>query len=140
MELIIHTDGGALNNPGPAAIAYSISLNNRVVIREAKNIGRATNNFAEYAALLAALKRTEQIIKNTSSSKISGAVFYSDSLLMISQLNGRFKIKNFVLRRFIAQIKEITARVGIPVVFKAIPREQNQEADSLVKKQLLAKH
>ena len=131
MHLIIHTDGGSLNNPGLAACSYIISKKNGFVVeKKFFYLGNQTNNFAEYTgvkkALLALLK-----IKETAS--ISSASFISDSLLLVNQLNGLYKVKNGVLRSFVFDIRSLEQQINIPISYKHVLRELNQEADALVK-------
>ena len=133
MELKIFTDGGALNNPGPAASAFVVYSNNKILRQASFGIGNNTNNFAEYTAVV---KTYEWLIKNKpgNTTKIN---FFSDSNLMVSQLNGLFKIKNATIREFVLKIRSLEQELDIPVTYKYIPREENQLADSLVKKELI---
>lgn len=131
MHLTIHTDGGSLNNPGPAACAYIISKNSKEII-EGKFffLGTQTNNFAEYSgvknALLALLHLKEKL-------KISSLSFVSDSLLLVNQLNGIYKVKNGAIRSFIFEIRSLEQQLGVPISYTHVLRESNQEADALVK-------
>lgn len=134
MELKIYTDGGALNNPGPAASAFVVYLNSKIIHQASFGIGNNTNNFAEYTAVV---KTFEWLIKN----KTAGIIkinFFSDSNLMVNQLNGLFKIKNAAIREFVLKIRSLEQELNIPATYKYIPREQNQLADSLVKKTLFS--
>lgn len=138
MHLTIHTDGGALNNPGPAACSYIISREDKSIVKkEFLYLGSQTNNFAEYSgvknALLVILHLKEKL-------KPSSLAFISDSLLMVSQLNGLFKVKNEVLRSFIFEIRSLEQQLNIPISYKHVLREYNQEADSLVKECLDSHH
>lgn len=132
MELKIFTDGGALNNPGPAASAFVVYQDNKILHQASFAIGSQTNNFAEYAAVV---KAFEWLLKNkpAGTTKIS---FFSDSNLMVNQLNGLFKIKNSAIREFVLKIRSLEQGLKIPVTYKYVPREENTLADSLVKKAL----
>ena len=132
MELKVYTDGGALINPGPAASAFVVYKNNKILHQASFGIGNNTNNFAEYTAVVRAF---EWLIKNKSSgfTKIN---FFSDSSLMVNQLNGLFKIKNAAIREFVLKIRSLEQELNIPATYKYIPREENTLADSLVKKVL----
>jgi len=132
MELIIFTDGGALNNPGPAASAFVVYQDNKIVHQDSLALGSATNNFAEYTAVV---KAFEWLIKNkpVETEKIN---FFSDSNLMVNQLNGLFKIKNSAIREFVLKIRSLEQELNLPVTYQYIPREKNTLADSLVKKAL----
>ena len=132
MELKIFTDGGSINNPGPAAAAFAIFQDHRLIYQSSVRIGNRTNNFAEYTALVKALEWT---ITNKLTT-VSRLAFFSDSNLMVNQLNGMFKVKNPTIREFILKIRTLEQGLQIPIVYKYIPREQNQLADSLVKKAL----
>ena len=74
MELKIYTDGGSINNPGPAASAFTVQDGNKILHQESFSIGINTNNFAEYSALVKAL---EWLIINKPEGS-TAAVFYSD--------------------------------------------------------------
>jgi ribonuclease HI len=138
MHLTIHTDGGSLNNPGPAACAYVISKDNDSII-EKKHfyLGKQTNNFAEYAgvknALLAVLRLKETF-------KVSSLSFVSDSLLLVSQLNGVYKVKNSAIRSFVFEIRSLEQQINVPVSYNHVLREDNQVADALVKECLDPHH
>ena len=131
MTLNIYTDGGAKGNPGPAAIGIIFYLDNNEIFRHREDIGVATNNFAEYSAVLKAFEFIkQQITKNKiQTTKI---IFHSDSLLMVNQLNGRYKVKNKNIQNLIFQIRGLEVELGLPVFFKYIPRELNKVADQLV--------
>lgn len=131
MELNIYTDGGSINNPGQAAIAFIIYLDKRVVCRFSKKIGVASNNQAEYLALIYALKKTSQLIKTNP--QIKKVVFFSDSRLMVNQINGFFKVKDSLIRERVLEIRILEQSLSVPVIYKNIPRENNVFADNLVK-------
>ncbi|MBI2641715.1 ribonuclease HI family protein [Candidatus Roizmanbacteria bacterium] len=157
MNLNVFTDGGSINNPGRAAIAYIVSLNDKLLFKFSKRIGINTNNFAEYSALVGALEWVKNNTKllysqnnacvriplrflgnrRQESAQITKVVCHSDSHLMVNQLNGLFKVKNSVIRDFIMKVRIVEQEVTIPILYKYIPREQNRFADSLVKKELL---
>jgi ribonuclease HI len=132
MTLNVFTDGGAINNPGPAACAFVVYSDNKLLFKFSEKIGLATNNFAEYSALLKSL----EWIKSNKGDKITNVVVSSDSLLMVNQVNGLFKVKNPDIRSFILRVRILEQEIGIPVVYKNIPREQNRLADALVKETL----
>lgn len=132
MELKIYTDGGSINNPGPAAIAFVIYQDNRILYQHSSQIGVNTNNFAEYSALVKAL---EWVKKNTIENVVNTTIF-SDSNLMINQLNGLYKVKNAVIREFILKIRILEQEIKTPIFYRYVPREKNRLADSLVKKAL----
>lgn len=136
MILNVYTDGGALNNPGPAASSYLIYQDKKLLTKGAKFLGKNTNNFAEYMAVVLAY----DALKNINRQGAEKIIFHSDSNLLVNQLNGLFKIKNNIIREFVFKIRELEGEINLPVVYKYIPREQNTEADSLVKQILISKH
>jgi len=124
-KLIIYTDGGARNNPGPAGIgAILLSEDGDEVASISEYIGEATNNQAEYLAVIAAIKKA----------KVLGAEvleFYLDSELVVKQLSREYKVKNKDLAPLFVQIYNAT--LGFKkVIFKHVPREENKVADRLV--------
>lgn len=127
MKLIIHTDGASRGNPGKASLGYLIKTTAGDILKEeGKYIGIATNNVAEYTAVLESLKGAVEITK-AEKTEIS---FYMDSKLVVEQLSGRYKIKNPVLAKIIVEIKNLLAKFG-EVNFTHIPRELNFEADAM---------
>lgn len=135
MTLKVFTDGGAKGNPGPAAIGIVVYHNNEAVLKHREDIGEATNNVAEYTALV---KAYELLKKDTSNfiSHASKVEFFSDSQLMVNQLNGMYKVKNARIREFIVAIKIAEQEIGIPVSYTYVPREENTVADLLVNDKL----
>ncbi len=134
-KITIYTDGGARNNPGPAAIGvYFPELNKEY----SKYLGTATNNEAEYQAITFALKKVKQLIgkKDAHNAEIE---IRSDSELLISQLNGKFKIKEKNLMPFFIEIWNLKQDFK-EVKFVQIPREENKEADTLVNRELNAQN
>ena len=127
MILRIYTDGGSKGNPGPASIGIIFYLNNKVVFKHKESIGVATNNDAEYLALIKAL---EQAIRYTlHATRIE---FYSDSRLMVNQVKGLFKVKNGKIKEYILKIRGLEQEINLPISYHLIPSEQNSEADLLV--------
>ncbi len=138
MHLTVHTDGGSLNNPGPAACAYIITKDNGDIL-EKKYIflGNQTNNFAEYSGVKNALLALLVVKKKM---QITSVSFVSDSLLMVSQLNGVYKVKNEGIRLFVFEIRALEQRLAVPISYKHVLREYNQVADALVKECLTPHH
>lgn len=126
MTLIIHTDGGARGNPGPAAIGVVIEENGKEIIAFGKTIGDTTNNVAEYTAVIEALKKA----------KNADIHFFLDSTLVVNQLNGMFKIKDAKLRELFLQVKMLESERGSTITYSYVPREQNVRADFLVNRAL----
>jgi len=133
MNLRVFTDGGSLNNPGPSAIGFVIYLDKKIIDELSFNIGHSTNNQAEYRALLAALKA----IKKHLNQNIEKVIFYSDSKLMVNQLNGEYKVKKPHLKKLRSKVEKERRAIKKPLEFVYVPREKNRLADSLVKKAFL---
>lgn len=134
MILKVYTDGGSKGNPGPSSIGGVFYLDKIKVFDFKKSIGIATNNDAEYKALIEALMNIKDpaFVKTTASKQISTIEFYSDSRLMVNQVKGLFKVKNGRIREYILRIRGLEQEINLPVSYHLVPREQNQEADKLV--------
>lgn len=128
-SLTIFTDGGARGNPGPAAIGFIVrDSQGHLLVKQGKYLGQATNNVAEYLAVIEAFK---WLLANNLTAK--GPVnFYLDSKLVVNQLNGLFKVKNKGLRELIFQVRTLEQEAGGRVFYQFIPRQKNQDADFLV--------
>jgi ribonuclease HI len=134
MVLKIYTDGGARGNPGPASIGMVFYVEDQKVFTYRENIGVATNNVAEYSAVITAMSKLKtQTSKLRNIEKIE---FYSDSSLLINQVNGLFKVKNAKIREFIFKIRTLEQEIKLPISYHLIPREENQVADRLVNNQI----
>ncbi len=131
-SLIIHTDGGARGNPGPAAVGVVIRDESGALINQiAKKIGRATNNHAEYQAVIEAL---QWLVSQKPDFK--SVQFFLDSVLVVNQINGQFKVKDANLRNQLIQVRQLEGALGLPITYAAVPRLQNAAADNLVNKAL----
>ena len=124
MKLTIYTDGGARDNPGPAGAGVVIKLNGQIIKTIAKYLGVATNNQAEYQALILGLEAAKKL-------GAAEADCYSDSQLLVEQVNHRWKIKNHGLGPLFIKVWNLSQSFK-KVNFYYIPREKNQEADKLV--------
>lgn len=136
-KITIHCDGGARNNPGPAAIGVVISgIGNQesAIKGYSEFIGRATNNQAEYRAVIFALKKIKQLIGKEESKDLEIAI-KSDSELLVNQLNGRYKIEDKDLQLLFFEIWNLKPDFK-KVEFIQISREENKEADLLVNQEL----
>ncbi len=128
-DIIVYSDGGARGNPGPGAygfLIYDKDLN--LLFKEGKAIGLTTNNAAEYVGVISAMKWLGHNIKSENI-KIE---FFLDSDLVVSQLSGRFKVKNENLRSLYFEMKELENSAHAEIKYSHIPREKNKEADKLV--------
>ena len=128
LVLNIYTDGGARGNPGPAAVGVHIEdIQGNHVVSLGKKIGHTTNNVSEYKAVIEALDLALELNK-----RISKINFYLDSNLVVSQLNGVFKLKSPALRELLLKIREKEGELECPITYSYIPREKNLKADRLV--------
>lgn len=134
-KFYIFTDGGARGNPGPAAVGFLVKNEKREKIyQEGKYIGRATNNVAEYRAVLAAL---EWLAENKQKLGTDlNLTFFLDSNLVVNQLNGLFKIKNTNLRNLIIQVRQLEKGLAQRIIYRHVMRKKNREADKLVNQAL----
>lgn len=136
MIIRIFTDGGALGNPGPAASAYLIYADDNALAKGSKHLGRATNNQAEYTALILAFEKLKKLLEDGLLEKPSKIEVVSDSKLMISQLNGLYKVKNADIRDNVLRIRMLENELNAPISYAHVYREENEEADALVKEAL----
>jgi ribonuclease HI len=125
----LSTDGGARGNPGPAAYGFVLETEDGTVLAaEGEAIGVATNNVAEYRALLAGLERAAQL-------GVDEVEVVSDSELLVKQMRGEYKVKNEALRELSLEAARLARRVG-RVTYTAVRREHNELADRLVNEAL----
>jgi ribonuclease HI len=124
-SLIVHVDGGARGNPGPAAIGVVVATPDGEVLDElAERIGVATNNVAEYQALLRGIERAAQL-------GASDLELINDSELVARQLTGAYKVKHRAMKPLHAQA--LAALAGFDSwKIRNVPRAQNARADELV--------
>ena len=119
------TDGGARGNPGPAAAAFVLEGDDGTVLdARGDAIGVATNNVAEYTALLNGLRRAVEL-------GVTEVEVVSDSELMVKQMRGEYKIKNAALRELALEGGRLARALG-SVTYTAVRREHNTLADQLV--------
>ncbi|OHA46032.1 MAG: hypothetical protein A3A80_03050 [Candidatus Terrybacteria bacterium RIFCSPLOWO2_01_FULL_44_24] len=130
-DYIIYTDGGSRGNPGPAAIGFVIEDGRGRALKEyGETIGKATNNIAEYKALVLALKKLKAIIGGEKAAKAEVEV-RADSELLMKQLNGEYKLKDAGLMPLFIEIWNIKQDFK-DIVFVHVPREENKVADRMV--------
>ena len=131
----VFTDGGARGNPGPSAIGvYAEDGEGKMVAGFGKKIGIATNNVAEYSAVIEAL---DWIIENKKEFDHDAKIhFFLDSKLVCSQIIGIFKVKNSNLRNLLLSIRDREAQISFPIYYNHIPREKNTKADKFVNEAL----
>jgi len=131
MKIVVYTDGGSRGNPGPAAIGVIFTDEKGKVIKEyAQKIGRATNNEAEYEAVIYALQKAKLLL-GKKKAKIIEMEIRTDSEFVTKQLNGQYKILDRRIEQLFLKTWNLKIDFG-KVVFKHIPRSENREADKLV--------
>lgn len=124
-EIKIFTDGGSRGNPGPSAAAFVIlDMQDSVVKTDGEYLGITTNNQAEYQAVRRALEAASQM-------RCSTAHVFMDSLLVVNQMNGIFKIRNRDLWPIHQEIIELAKKFK-KVTYTHVPREMNKLADQKV--------
>jgi len=145
MNVVIHTDGGARGNPGPAAIGVVIESclckDTRTCVEGkkvqiagfGKKIGETTNNTAEYTAVIEALRYIQD---HQSILHIENIVFVLDSTLVVNQLNGVYKVKEAHLRELMMSVRMLESEIGVNCIYTIVRREQNREADFFVNQAL----
>jgi ribonuclease HI len=129
VKLVVNVDGGARGNPGPAAIAAVVQDAEGEVLEErGEKIGRATNNVAEYRALLLGIERAREL--GASELELIG-----DSELIVRQVKGEYKVKDAALRELHAEVKRALSPFRSWSI-RHVRRESNAEADRLVNEAL----
>jgi ribonuclease H / adenosylcobalamin/alpha-ribazole phosphatase len=125
----LYTDGGARGNPGPAAYGYVLEAEDGTTLAaHGEAIGVATNNVAEYSALIAGLEKAVEL-------QIPEVEVVSDSELMVKQMRGEYRVKNDALRDLSLRASALARRLG-SVTYTAVRREHNELADRLVNEAL----
>jgi len=128
-KIEVHTDGGARGNPGPAAVGVVIRAGD-VLFEIKKTIGEATNNVAEYSALIEAIQALRD-------NEFDGPVsFFLDSELVVKQLNGQYKVKDESLKKLWHVVRQFVLERAQVVSFTHVAREKNKRADELVNEAL----
>jgi ribonuclease HI len=129
VKATLWTDGGARGNPGPAAYGYVLEAEDGTVLAaHGEAIGTATNNVAEYRALVAGLAKAAELA-------VGELEVVSDSELLVKQMRGEYKVKNAALRELWDEANDLARRLEA-VRFTAVRREHNELADRLVNEAL----
>jgi len=129
-KLIIFSDGASQGNPGQSAIGVVIQDEaGKVISRISRRIGHATNNQAEYTAIIAALEEAVKI-------GAEEVEIRADSELVVKQLNGRYKVKKATLRPLYQKVVQLTGSLSAFTITH-VPRAQNREADRLANRALI---
>jgi ribonuclease H / adenosylcobalamin/alpha-ribazole phosphatase len=125
----LSTDGGARGNPGPAAYGYVLEAGDgQLLAAHGEAIGTATNNVAEYRALIAGLEKAVEL-------GVDELEVISDSELLVKQMRGEYKVKNEALRELSIEAGGLADQLE-SVAYKAVRREHNELADRLVNEAL----
>lgn len=128
MKAILHSDGGARGNPGPAAIGIVLQLEGKDPVAIGERIGETTNNVAEYRALLRGLEEAKRYGVTELECRL-------DSELVVRQLNRVYKVRDKDLVPLFVKVWNL-AQAFRSIRFLAIPRSKNREADRLVNQAL----
>ena len=129
MKAKLSTDGGARGNPGPAAYGYVLEAEDGTVLdARGETIGVATNNVAEYRALIAGLEKAVEL-------GVDELEVVSDSELLVKQMQGEYRVKNEALRELNDEANHLERKLS-RVRYKAVRREHNELADKLVNEAL----
>ena len=137
-KIRIFCDGGSRGNPGKSASAFVVEEDGKLIYSEAKYLGNATNNLAEYTAVLSALRWLVTTWLDKENIKIlkKEIVFILDSELVVKQINRQYKVKNKKLKEMYLEIQNILNNHSPKIVFKSVSREKNKIADFLVNQKL----
>lgn len=127
-NIIIYGDGGSRGNPGQSAYGFAVfDESGKQIYGEGKRLGIATNNLAEYSAVIYAFQwvlATDPTVTNIT--------FRLDSLLVASQMSGKFKVKHPSMKELFLTAKNLEKELSAQITYYQIPRAQNKVADSLV--------
>ncbi len=123
-SVLIHTDGASRGNPGPASTGIAVyDEKGELFYEEASALGEQTNNYAEYSAVLKALKLS-------TANKIKSLILKSDSEFLIKQLQGLYKVRSENIKSLYKNCKLYESRIS-KVEFQHVRREYNKKADEL---------
>ncbi len=129
LQFTIHADGGARGNPGPAGAGAVVRDGMGSIVESVSEyLGRRTNNYAEYEAVILALAKVRELAKGKLADTV--VMVKMDSELVVKQMNGVYKIKHPDMQAQAARLKELAAPFG-SIFFAHVPREQNKDADRL---------
>jgi ribonuclease HI len=136
MGIEIFADGGAEGNPGPSAGAVVVKIGKKIVTRKSFYIGRATNNVAEYQALICGLEIASNLMKKQNFREF---IIYSDSELVINQVLGKYRVKDKELRQLHKRVLTIldNLKKGACVKLICVGRGRMKDVHRLVKRAIL---
>jgi len=135
LDIELYTDGSSIGNPGPGGAGFVAVSGSEIMEECSQNLGRCTNNFAEYSAVVAAL---EYYYDTVTHSNFKNVIVYTDSMLVVNQVNGVWKVKNKALLDLyskVVSVKSDIQKVGKSVTFKHVKAHcgnvYNERADTL---------
>ena len=127
-SVTIFGDGGSRGNPGPAAYGFTIfDETGKHIYSEGKRLGVTTNNVAEYSAVISALRYLKAHFPD-----VQVVHFKLDSLLIASQMSGKYKVKHPDMKELFITAKGLESQLSAQIIYSQIPRALNKEADKLV--------
>jgi ribonuclease HI len=125
VKVVINVDGGSRGNPGPAGIAaVATDASGEILAERSETIGKATNNVAEYRALLLGIELAKEL-------KADEAEFVGDSLLIVEQVRGKWKVKQDHLRPLHTKVKDALRELPAWSI-RHVKRDENTRADELL--------
>ncbi len=125
MTVHAHTDGASRGNPGESGIGFILKDENGTVLYSGSGyIGKATNNVAEYEALLACLAKAREL-------QCSALIVHSDSELMVRQLLGQYRVKDKNLQQYFLKAQQLIRTAPFRFTILHVEREENHDADLL---------
>jgi ribonuclease HI len=134
-QITIFTDGGSRGNPGPAALGVVVyGADNTEIYAHGERVGTATNNEAEYAALLHSLTWVTEYIKTHP--EITRVEWKLDSKLVVEQTLGHWKVKEPRMAEYVSQAKKLLSALASSHTLTHVPRSENARADELVNQAL----
>jgi ribonuclease HI len=125
VKVVINVDGGSRGNPGPAGIAaVATDASGEILAERSETIGKATNNVAEYRALLLGIELAKEL-------EADEAEFVGDSLLIVEQVRGKWKVKQDHLRPLHTKVKDALRELPTWSI-RHVKRDENTRADELL--------
>ena len=132
LDFVLYCDGSCRGNPGPSSYGAIARLSDLTEVgRGGMFLGSGTNNSAEWQGAVAAIQFAKEIMDSPAGLAIGRVIVRMDSLLVVNQLTGSWKIKKPSLKIFHKQAIAIIQALKVPVEFEWIPREENTEADKI---------
>ncbi|SRR3972149_1597001 len=126
----VYCDGGARGNPGSAAAAFVVYKNEKLIHKFSRFVGIATNNSAEYEALIMALDYVLEM------KLLCPVKIILDSELVASQMKGKYKVKNENLQILFLKAKDLEKKIDANITYEWVSRDENKIADALVNEEL----